>query len=710
MRIRRTTVTVGVVAVLLISLAGGLPAYGQRDSLELLVWDTEEYGIRDLFELIQSYVVESMESIQVASVPFEQYPAELARRMASGNPPDLFWVTGDMLQQLAESGAISPLGDAIARRPGLLVSRLHRFEGDSFGVQVGPSGAFAEIAYVVAAERADVIERAMELVEYLQNRWADLGTVPVTQSNPPLNTAIAAHGNEDWHIDTANEFLFGTDMNGATTATNHCPNTWTRRHIHVGLTNTNVFYYDVDRITSGDDTDTTSGIDTAMLFFYAGHGFPPSSWDTLGNSASVSNVSIGDEPGWGMLRYYWQCSCTVFAHGPDCCAGDTCSSWHPCPSGGEDWWYQCPDEFAGGSDSISTPNVYERWGAAINPNLRMACGSSTCAYCHQYQMNSIWNNYNNLGYDVADSFIDGLTTGSVVPLCISMGGANVNTNPLVADTAFTNQPNTSGTDYYYIQYRSGFGSSSIGGTVQARIPDTLPKVVVVRPMPIPDPWLLEEYRIEDEWKVTWDEIDDRGPRVRINQRSGAMFVVSPAAPIGVRTSLSEEDYIDRAWGYIDELGWEEGFVSDPVGSRMMIAAVPVEGANEQQTVQKNVIVTFRRLLDVNGSVVPVLGEGGVMEVQMNNDGTLLNASKVWRQIAGFDQYERVRTFEEAADEALQATGHAWAYDIDDWAWGYVEAAGNEAQEIMELVYWFWLTPTEQGQLRDLAPVIIEVPA
>jgi len=79
--------------------------------------------------------------------------------------------------------------------------------------------------------------------------------------NPPLNSAIAAHGNTDWHIDTAEEFLFGTDMAGSSTAANHCPATWTRRHMHVGLTNTAKFYYDSDLASSGDDTDATSGID-----------------------------------------------------------------------------------------------------------------------------------------------------------------------------------------------------------------------------------------------------------------------------------------------------------------------------------------------------------------------------------------------------------------------------------------------------------------
>jgi len=229
-------------------------------------------------------------------------------------------------------------------------------------------------------------------------------------------------------------------------------------------------------------------------------------------------------------------------------------------------------------------------------------------------------------------------------------------------------------------------------------------------MPLPGPWEMEEYQIEDEWMVTPDDVDDRGPRVRINPHSGAMYVAGSAVPIGVRMSLSEEEYIDRAWSYIDEFGWEEAFASDPVGSRMMIAAVSTEQGERQATVQKNVIVTFKRLLDVEGTVVPVLGEGGVMEIQMNNDGSLLNASKVWREVVEFDQWSRVKTYEEAVEQALRETGHAWAYAVDDWAWGYVESAGNEAQEVMELVYWFWLTPNEQGQVRDLAPMMIEVPA
>ena len=696
--------------VLLVTLSA-LSATGNARSggIEVLIWETEELDMQSLYGAIAEYVREYTGSVELLAVSFDQYRAQLMARLMGGDPPDLFWVTPELMEELQALGLILPLSEALRGVPGLAVSRLHQLGGVYFGIQVGTSGAFAEIAYAVPSEKAYNLEPVLQFIGYIQPRWHVICCYEIIQPNPGLNTAIAAHGNTDWHIDTANEFLFGTDMGGATTASNHAPNTWTRRHIHIGLTNTNHFYYDNDLITPGDDTDATSGIDTAMLFFYAGHGFPPSSWDTLGNGANVSNVSIGDDPGWGLLRYYWQCSCTVFAHGPNCCAGDTCSSWHPCPDTGEDWWYQCPGEFAGASDSLTTPNVYERWGAAINPNLRMACGSSTCAYCHQGQVNSIWNNYNNLGQGVADSFINGLAVGNVVPLCISMGGWNINSNPLVADWSFTNQPNTSGTSHLYIQYLSNFASNQ-PSIVLPKIPELLPKRVLVIPRPIPRPWLDYDYQVEKERMVLPDEVDERGPRVRINRLSGAMYIAGPVEPIGEAAPLSDETYVDLAWRHVSELGWSEELVSEPVGSRMMIAGVSVENPEKQQLAQKNVTVQLKRLVDVEGNLVPILGEGGVIEIQMNNSGSLLNASKVWREVVGFESWEPVKTYEQALGEALEETKHPWAYGVASWAWGYVEAAGNEAQEEMQLVYRFWFAPNEQGEVRDLPPLMVEVPA
>ena len=50
----------------------------------------------------------------------------------------------------------------------------------------------------------------------------------------------------------------------------------------------------------------------------------------------MGNMRLGDDS--ASLRYYWQCSCRVFAHGPSSCAGSTEA-------------YSCPDLFTGGTDS-----------------------------------------------------------------------------------------------------------------------------------------------------------------------------------------------------------------------------------------------------------------------------------------------------------------------------------------------------------------------
>lgn len=492
-------------------------------------------------------------------------------------------------------------------------------------------------------------------------------------NNPPLNSVISAHGNTDWHIDTAEEFLFGTDMSGNPTASNHCPSSWTRRHMNVGLTNTNLFYYDSDLITTGDDTDSTSGIDTAMLFFHAGHGFPPPVWDTLGNQATQSNLQLGDCPGGGRLRYYWQCSCTVFAHGPRCCPGDTCHSTSPCPwLTTDDWWYQCPGDFDGSADSTNMRNVYERWGPVVSGNLRMACGSSTCAYCHESQMNRIWDNYLNKGYDVADSWIDGLHgTSVVVPLCITRGGFSVVTSPLY-DSTFTNQPNTSGTTHYHIQYLEHFDSTPRWILTEIEIPRLLP-IYIIEHIP---PTYIQEKSLNDIERIP----------------------------------LEEKEYLQFAWNFIREQGWSEEYVAEPIGTRMMIESTEVEGKQDKkEQVQKNVIIKFKRQIDVDGVLVNVLGGGGVMEIQLNNDGSVLNASKVWREITDVKMMARVKTYEAAYKEAQADLENPEAYELNRWTWGYKEESGNVKQTELRIVFQFWFAPVDAKAMEDHPPQMVEIP-
>jgi hypothetical protein len=516
--------------------------------------------------------------------------------------------------------------------------------------------------------------------------------------NPPLNTAVAAHGNTDWHIDTANEFLFGTNNSGSPTAENHAPDSWTRTHIHVGLTNTAHFYFDKALATPGDDSDSTNGIDEAMLFFYAGHGNPVL-WNTLGDNGTQSKMRLGNSSNGG-LRYYWQCSCDVFAHGPQ---------HGTCPKSGEsDFDYACPGQFDGSADSDSMRNVYERWGPVLRPQVRMACGASTAAYCHTDQANKIWNDFNNLSFDVSDSFIDGLDTGGVVPLCITMGGSSAAATPLY-DSAFTNLPNTSGSANYYIEFLAPFIFKI--PPVVLTIPQLLP-IWELRPPPPPE-LLGGNFTPRGELILSTNEIKGRGPQVRVNGRSGAVYVLGERKLDAGANVLRDAEYVERARQIVAQLKLNEQNLFLSKGGRFVIASHPVEarpGIRQTTQFQKNVVVVFRRQIMVDGKAINVLGEGGQIKVQMNNDGTLLNLAKVWRQNARVIRQAPVKTREQALAEATRQLENQKAYRLKAFTWGYKELAGNVAQREMRIVYQFDFEPVEQRRRTEYPPRMIEVQA
>jgi hypothetical protein len=120
-------------------------------------------------------------------------------------------------------------------------------------------------------------------------------------------------------------------------------------------------------------------------------------------------------------------------------------------------------------------------------------------------------------------------------------------------------------------------------------------------------------------------------------------------------------------------------------------------------------VTFKRQIDVDGVLVDVLGEGGLMAVQMNNDGSVLNASKVWRDIVSAEERVPVKTYEEAYEEALGQLENPQAYELDRWLWGYKEAAGNVQQTELRIVSRFWFTPADPETLLEYPPRMIEIP-
>ena len=525
--------------------------------------------------------------------------------------------------------------------------------------------------------------------------------VACERANPPMDSVITAHGNTDWHIDTAEEFLYGTEMDGSTSAANHVPDSWFKRHMHVDMTNTAKYYNDLTQTSTGQDTNILWGIDQATLFFYAGHG-SPTGWSTLGDSGTQSNMLLGNnaEDNWGVLRYYWQCSCQVFAHGPSSCAAGT----------GTNFTYSCPEQFDGSADSSSMRNVYERWGPALGPDLRMACGASTSAYCHESETNRIWDNYNNNSYDVADSFIYGLYKSSghqadVVPLCITRGNYNVTSTPLY-DQSFTNQPNSGGNgDYLHIQFLSEFRRNL--PFIPIEIPRLLP-LYKLKPMEIPEYLLQVKFVEVDDLLISPEEIDDRGAWARIHTYSGAVSLLGNLINDATTEPLDESKYFAMAESFIRQNGLFEENSMAPSGSAMNFQSRDERG--EMETSQKNVKISFKRQLPVDGlkDPIPVLGEGGTITVQMNNDGSVFAASKVWRQLDSVVESLPVKSFEEAYAEATEKMPNRDNYELKDWQFGYKERSGNVAQEVLGVVYEFVFVPIDRGDGRSASPQTIEV--
>jgi len=518
------------------------------------------------------------------------------------------------------------------------------------------------------------------------------------RTDPTPHTVITAHGNTDWHIDTAEEFLYGTQMDGATTAANHVPDSWNKHHMHIDMTDTSNYYYDSSKSATGADTAPLSGIDQATLFFYAGHG-SPTSFSALGESATQSNMLLGNnsKDNWCVLRYYWQCSCEVFAHGPDTCSAGA----------GTDFEYSCPDEFDGSADSGAMRNIYDRWGPALGQNLRMACGSSTSAYCHESEANRIWDNYNNKSYDVADSFIYGLHGNeNVIPICITRGNSDVTQTPLY-DQSFNNDANPVGNGkYLHIQYLSNFAKKNTWPIFQ--IPNNLPRYALL-PMAMPEVLRGINFKQEGDLLISPDRIDERGASARVHTFSGAVSLLGPLKKEATQNPLTEDDYLTLAASYLREQDLTEGASMAPIGTAMKIQSRDANG--ELQEFQKNVNVVFKRQVNVAGvnSPIPVLGEGGTIEVHMNNDGSVFSAAKTWRKLGNVIATVAVKSYEQAYNEAVQQMGNSSQnYRLKEWKFGYKEMSGNVAQESMDVAFEFEFEPISAELNVAYPPQTIEI--
>lgn len=198
-------------------------------------------------------------------------------------------------------------------------------------------------------------------------------------------------------------------------------------------------------------------------------------------------------------------------------------------------------------------------------------------------------------------------------------------------------------------------------------------------------------------------------RVRREDVSGAVYLSSVQRPSGVEKPLAKDVYVQRANSLLRELGWQSNEVGEPVVTPIMTASMPVGGgANEVREAQKSVLITYPRQIEVEGQKIAVLDGGGRIRVSMSNDGTVLHASRVWRQLQTPSASVHIKTFEQARDEATRKLTGPDAYKLDQWRWGYKELAGNAKQDNLPIVFQFAFVPKDPKDLLQHPPQIIEV--
>ena len=178
----------------------------------------------------------------------------------------------------------------------------------------------------------------------------------------------------------------------------------------------------------------------------------------------------------------------------------------------------------------------------------------------------------------------------------------------------------------------------------------------------------------------------------------------------MRPPLREEQYLDLASRFLREMGLAETHAK-PEGTRMMIESAPViNKTHEVSRRQKSVFIIFRRQVELDGKTVPVLGDGGLIRLQMNNDGSIARAAKIWREITGVRKIARVKPYETTYGEALRQLANPGAYRLEGWSWGYKEFEGDAQQADLRIVHLFYFTPKAQGPDLQIGPIQVEIAA
>jgi len=457
------------------------------------------------------------------------------------------------------------------------------------------------------------------------------------------------------------------------------------------------FFYDQARGANcvGKDMDPTDGIDRAPVFFFAGHG-DPTKWKTDNGEVSPDCMHIGDSESGGSLRYYWQCSCEVFAHGPKQNKGSFLDYPHP-------WEFNA--EYVQ-RDTEDQRNIFRRWSPVLGDNFRLACGSSTALTCGSEEIDRIFVN-KNASLDVATSFIEGVYAGpGSAPLCIA-GGRGTDGLPDpdrsgLADRVFSGMPRVKKEPqvFFYIEYPRPFGANEI---------ESVHKFIKLPVYSLSGDVSGVSYQFEsdssfrnllEKWRAR-----KRSVLVYQNRRivMSSLRVRCPEDP----KCMSDGWYLEKAKKFLVRRGWTEPDLSVPEGFRLLIDSLPAHGADIVRF-QRGTVVRFRRAVRVRSYRREFLEKGldGNIVIVMNNEGSVTSAWKSWTPL---EEVKRNVIFSAAdfaalRDLALEKLGKdGGGYQISNFDLIY-----KRKQEELIPVAVLQAIPREQGTLIRFPPKLVEV--
>jgi hypothetical protein len=305
-------------------------------------------------------------------------------------------------------------------------------------------------------------------------------------------------------------------------------------------------------------------------------------------------------------------------------------------------------------------------------------------------------------------FLDGFGEAGqrgVVPLCMTLGGNDITKTPLY-DMDFTNAPNTSGTTHYYLMYPSGTQQGNVSLS-PAQIPAQLQKYKLMAAAPPPKFRALE--KAGPPLQITSTLLAGGQAKLERVPQTGALHMDSgQLAEPGIKV-LTEKEYIQRAASFLSEQDLAEQQTAEPVVTRYMTASMPVNGqSSEMKQAQAGVSVVYKRVLAMNGVTLEVLGAPGTIRIELNNDGAVLKASKLWRTLEPIGSPVAAKNFEQARSEAVTKLGAAEGYKLDSWKLGYKQES-KEGQDELAPVYQFAFVAVKAHDMEH-PPQLIEIPA